>query len=104
MDDQLRKDHFDKVKRIIIDSEKDKLGEKFGPVTSYRRTIIRPIAQSWWSAHKVKSFSNRLYLDKLKSNLKVGDSNYIKQAMLLNRLGKSEPGRMSDPYTVEEID
>ena len=85
LDEQLRKDHYEKVKKIILDSEKDKLGDKFGPSTSYRRTIIRPIAQSWWSAQKVKSLSSRLYLDKLKSNLKEGDSDYIKNAMLLKQ-------------------
>ena len=66
------------------------MGEKFGPATSYRKSIIRPIAQSWWSAHKVKSFSNRLYLEKLKENLQKGDSSYIKNAMLLNALGDKE--------------
>ena len=44
LDEQLRKDHYDKVKKIITESENTKLGEKFGPVTSYRKTIIRPIA------------------------------------------------------------
>ena len=73
------------MKKIILDSEKGKHGDKFGPSTSYRRTIIRPIAQSWWSAQKVKSLSSRLYLDKLKSNLKEGDSDYIKNAMLLKQ-------------------
>ena len=85
LDEQLRRDHYEKVKKIILDSEKGKHGDKFGPATSYRRTVIRPIAQSWWSAQKVKSLSSRLYLDKLKSNLKEGDSDYIKNAMLLKQ-------------------
>ena len=78
------------------------MGEKFGPATSYRKTIIRPIAQSWWSAHKVKSLSNKLYLDKLKEKLKKGDSHYIKNAMLLNQLGAKEVMKF-DPCGSDEL-
>ena len=88
LDAALRRDHFEKVKKII--TQKDKLGEKFGPNQSYRKNIIRPIAESWWSAHKVKSFSNKVYLDRLKQNLKMGDNAYIKNAMLLNALGENK--------------
>ena len=87
LDAALRRDHFDKVKKII--TQKEKLGEKYGPAQSYRKNIIRPIAESWWSAHKVKSFSNRIYLDRLKQNLQMGDSAYIKNVMLLNALGET---------------
>ena len=42
----------------------------------------------------MKGFSNRQYLDKLKHNLRQGDSSYIKNAMLLNALGEKEIMRL----------